>query len=107
MIGAERFLKEQGLQPRRPILGALPFLQRIQNARTFRGGTVERNLTVPVCSLEAQMRRKRHDTRDTLGVSGTAILLPQRIQMILTHAGKPHCDCWTLRLDLPAHCVSA
>jgi hypothetical protein len=53
------------------------------------------------------MRRKRHDTRDTLGVSGTAILLPQRIQMILTHAGKPHCDCWTLRLDLPAHCVSA
>ena len=57
--------------------------------------------------LEAQMRRKRHDTRDTLGVSGTAILLPQRIQMILTHAGKPHCDCWTLRLDLPAHCVSA
>ena len=48
------------------------------------------------------MRRKRHDTRDTLGVSGTAILLPQRIQMILTHAGKPHCDCWTLRLDLPA-----
>ena len=29
------------------------------------------------------MRRKRHDTRDTLGVSGTAILLPQRIQIDL------------------------
>ena len=83
MISAERFLKEQGLQPASADTGGLAL------------------------SSEAQMRRKRHDTRDTLGVSGTAILLPQRIQMILTHAGKPHCDCWTLRLDLPAHCVSA